>query len=143
MGKFFGTYQRSLDTKGRLLIPSKLLSEGVKSYYILRGFEGCLSVYEEDAFEKLQAKLESMDFMDPESRTFIRLVSSSIQELPLDSHGRVLLGKDTCRDYAIGENVTIIGVLDHFEIWDAMAYARYNLETSKNYEALANRRKNG
>ena len=140
MGKFFGTYSRTLDEKGRLLIPAKLLSKGIQHYYVLRGFEGCLSVYEEDAFEKLEAKLDAMDFMDEESRTFIRLMTSSIQELPVDSHGRVLLGRDTLRDYAISNEVTLIGVLDHFEIWDATAYARYNLEHSGNYEALAGRK---
>ena len=133
MVKFFGTYKRALDEKGRLLIPSKLFTPGAKSYFILRGFEGCLSVYEKDDFDALMEKLQAKDYFDPASRRAVRLALASVKELPVDIHGRVLLGKDTLRDYGIGHEVTIIGVLDHFEIWDSLAYARYDLAEGRNY----------
>ena len=79
--------------------------------------------------EKLQAK----DYFDPDSRRDVRLALASVKELPVDIHGRVLLGKDTLRDNGIGHEVTIIGVLDHFEIWDSLAYARYDLAEGRNY----------
>lgn len=128
MGIFFGTYFRSLDSKGRLLLPSKLLESAESmEFYILRGFDGCLSVYGKKAFEKLLNELQQMDYKDEESRAYIRMVSSSIQPLPLDSHNRVLLGKQTLDEYRIGKDITIIGVLDHFEIWDSLAYSSYQL----------------
>ena len=140
MGIYFGQYNRSLDEKGRLLIPKKLKGEGNK-YYVLRGFEGCLSIYEEDKFLKLLEKIQNMDYFDEDSRHLIRIMSSSIQELPLDSHGRILLGKDLLDDYRIGREVVLIGVIDHFEIWDSLAYASYQLKYSGRYEDLAQRRK--
>ncbi|MBO4541300.1 MAG: cell division/cell wall cluster transcriptional repressor MraZ [Bacilli bacterium] len=133
MVKFFGTYKRVLDEKGRLLIPAKLFHEGIKRYFVLRGFEGCLSVYEEEDFDALMEKLGSLDYFDPDARKTIRLASASVVELPVDIHGRVLIGKDILRDYAIGHDVTLIGVLDHFEIWDSTAYARYDLESGLSY----------
>ncbi len=139
MVKFFGTYKRVLDEKGRLLIPSKLFHEGTKRYFVLRGFEGCLSVYEEADFEALMEKLGAMDYLDPDARKIIRLASASVNELPVDVHGRVLLGKDLLRDYAIGHEVTLIGVLDHFEIWDSTAYARYDLMEGASYGLKGNK----
>lgn len=133
MVKFFGTYKRVLDEKGRLLIPAKLFHEGCKRYFVLRGFEGCLSVYEEEDFDALMKKLAAMDYLDPEARRIIRLASASVCELPADIHGRVLLGKDLLRDYAIGHEITLIGVLDHFEIWDSTAYAKYDLAEGIHY----------
>ena len=97
------------------------------------GFEGCLSVYEEEDFDALMKKLAAMDYLDPEARRIIRLASASVCELPVDIHGRVLLGKDLLRDYAIGHEITLIGVLDHFEIWDSTAYAKYDLAEGIHY----------
>ena len=54
-----------------------------------------------------------------------------------EDHGRVLLSKQTLDDYRIAKDVTLIGVLDHFEIWDATSYARYQLQNAGNYEILA------
>ena len=47
---YFGYYEHLLDEKGRLSLPRKLregLSEG-SLLYVLKGFEGCLSVYNEE-----------------------------------------------------------------------------------------------
>jgi len=137
VGNYFGTYSRTLDDKGRLQIPSKLVGGKAKRFFILKGFEGCLSVYEEDGFNTLLAKLQSMNFLDEDARNFIRLTSASVQTLDVDSHGRVLLSKQTLDDYRILKDVTLIGVLDHFEIWDSTSYARYQLQNAGNYEMLA------
>lgn len=130
MGRFFGSYNRSLDSKGRLLIPVKLLSPGVTSFYVLRGFDGCVAVYEQDEFDKLVASLEAMDYNDERQRAYVRLVSASIVKLPLDSHNRVNLTQPMLREYGIGQEVVLIGVLDHFEIWDSLAYSAYQLANS-------------
>jgi len=122
VGNYFGTYSRTLDEKGRLQIPSKLADKDTKRFFILKGFEGCLAVYEEENFNALVAKLHGMNFLDETARNFIRLTTSSVQVLDVDSHGRVLLSKQTLDDYRIAKDVTLIGVLDHFEIWDATSY---------------------
>ena len=133
---FFGKYNRSLDVKGRLLIPAKLLSENEESLYVLRGFDGCLSVYQEDAFKKFFEELQSMDYRNEEQRAYIRLAASSVNEMKIDSHGRILLGKQIQDEYGIGQDVTIIGVLDHFEIWDAKSYARYLVSHGSAFDRL-------
>ncbi|MDY6094349.1 MAG: hypothetical protein SPI58_04850 [Candidatus Enteromonas sp.] len=135
MGKLmFGRYNRSLDVKGRLLIPAKLLGDEAKVLYVLKGFDGCLSVYMEEAFEKFLQDLGSMDFKDEEQRAYIRLAASSVNEMKIDSHGRILLGKQLLEEYCIGEDVTIVGCLDHFEIWDSVAFARYLVRHGSAYD---------
>ena len=138
MGKlYFGNYTRSLDQKGRLQIPSPLLDEEAKELYILRGLDGCISVYGESSFQQHLAHLQTLDYRDPEQRAYIRLSSASMKKLSVDAHGRILLGKDLLREYGIETEVKIIGVLDHFEIWKPMGYAHYELAYSKDYESLA------
>ena len=136
MGKiYFGTYRRSLDVKGRLLPPSKCPLSGEKELYLLRGHDGCLAVYDPEGFERFMAKYMAMDFEDPEERAAMRLVFSSVKQIPVDPAGRILLGKDVIRDYALNQEVLILGVGDHAEIWDEGAYAAYLLRHGHSYDA--------
>ena len=132
---YYGTYHRNLDAKGRLLIPGKLAQEGAKTAYVVRGHEGCLAVYDEAGFESYVAKYLAMDFEDPELRAKRRLAAASVQPTKIDAIGRILLGKQTLEDYGIGEEVTLIGCFDHFEIWDKAAYARYLLANGYAFDA--------
>ena len=133
--KYFGTYDRSLDEKGRLQIPPKLLErEGENAFYLLKGFEGCISIFDQKGFDRYLQKLEELDFFDEETRGFIRQTAASIVPLKFDSHGRIQIGKAILDAYGIGRNVTVIGCLDHFEIWDPTAYASYALRTSLGFD---------
>ena len=137
MGKlvYYGTYYRSLDPKGRLLIPSKVAPKGVGEVYVVRGHEGCLSLYDEEGFQSFLERYAAMDFEDPTERAKMRIAFASIQPTKVDKVGRVLLGRQLLRDYGIEEEVTLIGVFDHLEVWDSKAYARYLLANGVAYDA--------
>lgn len=137
MGKtiYYGTYHRNLDSKGRLLIPSKIAEDFGAEAFVMRGHEGCLAVYDPDGFEKLMAKYWSMDFENPEDRVKMRIAASSATPTKIDNVGRILLGKQLLKDYGIEGAVTLIGCFDHFEIWDEAAYARYLLANGALYDA--------
>ena len=142
MGKLFlGKYNRTLDEKGRLQLPAKLIGENKGPLYMLKGYEGCIAVYPEKQFEEQMEKLSELDWNDESNRAYIRLATSSVNEMKVDSHGRILIGREVLDDYQLDNEVTVIGVLDHFEIWDATAYAKYILAHGSSYESLAPRRK--
>lgn len=142
MGKLFiGKYNRTLDEKGRLQLPSKLIGEQKGTYYILRGYEGCLAVYPEKKFEEWMEGLTELDWNDETNRAYIRLATSSAAEMKVDSHGRILIAREVLDDYQLDNEVTVIGVLDHFEIWDCKAYAHYQLTHGSKFEAMAPRKK--
>lgn len=137
MGKYFGTYQRNLDNKYRLQIPNKLVSALPDCFYLLRGFEGALSIYDKETFDKFLSSLEKMSYMDSKMRTYMRLALSSVETLEVDSHGRITLGSATASKYKISNEVTIIGVLDHFEVWDRKAYDEFEAKNAASYENIA------
>ena len=136
---FFGHYEHSLDDKGRLLLPRKIKEELKENspLYVLKGFEGCLSVYREAEFLKLTAECEKISFNKKNARDYLRTVLSSVIELPIDKVNRIQLPKDTLSRFHITKNVTIIGVGDHFEIWDSEAYNKYEEEVSSRFESIA------
>ena len=85
--------------------------------------------------------LSQLDWNDETNRAYIRLATSSANEMKIDSHGRILIGREILGDYQLDRDVTVIGVLDHFEVWDAKAYAKYQLTHGSSFESLAPRRK--
>lgn len=137
VGKYFGRYERNLDERNRLQIPSKLFSSLPDRFYAMRGFDGCLAIYEESAFLATQDDLANLSYRNPESRAFIRIALASVSELEVDAHGRITLGKELCDHYSIGQKVVVLGIQDHFEVWDAVAYATYEAKAAKEFESLA------
>ena len=137
MGKFLGTYNRSLDSKMRLQIPSKLVKELPERFYAVRGFDGCFSVFLEDGLNRLLDKLEGMDFFGKKERDLIREISSSAKEMEVDSHGRITIDHDLAEKYRIGQEVTVIGVIDHFEVWDRGRYEEYKAAAESGFELEA------
>ena len=50
---FFGSYVHTVDEKGRLVIPSKLRGAVGSKLYIIKGYDGALSLYCEEEPESL------------------------------------------------------------------------------------------
>ena len=48
-----GEYEHSIDTKGRLIMPSKLKDDIGEKFVITKGLDGCLFVYSRKRVEKL------------------------------------------------------------------------------------------
>lgn len=131
---FFGSYEYSLDDKGRLTIPSKFRDEINKSLYLLKGFDGCLSVYPESEFQNYISRLTSLEFEKSKVRLHQRILLSSVVELKVDNANRVLIPSKTLKQYGINKDVIIVGVLDHFEIWDNEKWKKYQEMNESSFE---------
>lgn len=137
--KFFGTYNHNLDSKGRLVVPARFREslKELKTLYLLQGFEGSISVYPEEAYQKEVAYLDTLNFKDAQARAYVRTMYGSIEELEVDAAGRITLSVRILKKYNLPNNVTVVGVGDHLEIWDAEAYERYEGNARLNLEDIA------
>ena len=134
---FFGSYVHNLDEKGRLVIPSKMREElGLKAY-ILKGYDGALSIYKEEGFLKLMQEVNSLPFNKKNTRAYLRTQLSSVCELEIDRQGRVLLPTQLLSKYQIGREVIVIGALDHIEVWNKAEYEAYEKAADSSFEEIA------
>ena len=134
---FFGSYSHNLDDKGRLVIPSKMRDElGVKAY-ILKGFDGALSIYKESDFQNLVSELKTLAFNKKNSRAYLRIQLASACELDIDRQGRALLPTQLLSKYKIGKEVIVIGMLDHIEVWNKADYENYENTADSSFEEIA------
>lgn len=134
---FFGSYSLNIDEKGRIIIPSKMRANLGEKLYIVRGFEGCASVYKEEDFLKYVEKIEKLPYETKKVRSFLRSLLESVVELTIDKQWRVLIPAKTLEKYSLADRVMIIGQLDHLEIWNPEIYENYKMESAEEFEKVA------
>lgn len=114
---FTGTYQNSIDSKNRMIIPSRYRNQLGGHCMLTRGFDRCLYIYSMEDYEVLVNKIRKLPQSDRDVRKFIREFFSNTEECHLDSQGRILIPQHL-RDYAgINKNLVTKGALDKIEIW--------------------------
>ena len=137
---FFGTFKHNLDSKNRLVVPSKFRSNlGSSFLYVMKGYDGALEVYKQETFDALIERTNALAYNDPEARAFMRLRLPSVVEIEVDSHGRIALPTSLVAEYNISKDVVVIGLNDHFEIWSLGAWEAYQSEIKGDFEAIAAR----
>lgn len=134
---FFGTYEHTLDDKGRLVIPSKMREEAGNRVYIMKGFDGSLSIYKQSEFERLVEKFNNLSFNHKESRDYLRIRLASTCELDVDKQGRVQIPVQLLKRYNIGKEVVVIGAGDHMEVWNKDEFLAYEEAADKDFEKNA------
>lgn len=134
---FFGTYTHNLDNKGRMVVPSKFRVVLGTLAYVMRGYEGALEVYQQAAFDVLINKISTLNYTSKDARAYIRSRLASVVEIEVDDHGRIALPAKLLAEYKIGTQVNIIGVYDHFEIWDAKVWSEYSESSNQTLEEVA------
>ena len=134
---FYGSFYHSLDNKGRLVIPSKMRDAlGLKAF-ILKGYDGALSIYRENDFQELINRIKALPFTKKNARAHLRVQLASVCELDIDKQGRALLPTQLLNKYKIGKEVIVIGALDHIEVWDKKAYEEYEKTADSSFEEIS------
>lgn len=138
---FYGTFEHTIDKKGRLIIPSKFRESFKEHYidkfYVTTGLDKCLFMFTEEEWKRQESKFKSASFTKSDSRRFNRLYFSGASDLECDKQGRVLIPK-YLKDYAdIKRDVMIIGVSNRIEIWSREKWREYYESSKQSYEEIA------
>ena len=115
MGGMYGTYEHTLDAKGRIFIPSRLRDELGDEFFVTVSFEKCLTAYSCASWEKILEKVAEKSKVEQKK---IRFLFARAANCKLDDQGRILLPL-LLREYAgLKKNVTVVGMGDCAEFWD-------------------------
>lgn len=136
--QFFGEYDHNLDEKGRLTIPAKFRSRLNDGVIVARGLEPCLLIFTPDDWQNYVTTLYGHLPQNKENtRAMARFVFSGASDQTPDKQGRILL-TNSLRMYAgLRENVTILGIQDHLEVWDAEAWQKHLKDLEVNARAIS------
>lgn len=114
---FMGEFNHTIDTKGRLIVPSKFRELLGEEFVVTKGLDGCLFVYSADEWKIIEDKFREVSQFSKEARKFARFFFAGAATCEVDKQGRVLLPA-VLREFAgLEKEVVLAGVLNHIEIW--------------------------
>ncbi len=117
IGMFMGEYNHTIDTKGRLIVPSKFREALGDEFVVTKGLDGCLFVYDNQEWSAFEEKLKALPLMNKESRKFVRFFLAGAANVEVDKQGRILI-PSVLREFAqLDKDVVLVGVGSRIEIW--------------------------
>lgn len=124
--QLMGEYDCRLDPKGRLRLPSDLLSqlgdrEGL-SFVMNRGFENCLTLYPKPVWDHISTEVNNLNQFVKKNREFARYFLRGATPLELDGADRILLPKRLLEWAGIDKDVILSAINDRIEIWSKDQY---------------------
>ena len=135
---FIGEYQHSLDSKNRIVVPSKLREGLGEKFIISKGLDGCLYAYPIDEWQKFEEKLKNLPLTNRDARAFVRFFVAGATEVETDKQGRGLIPTNL-REYAsIEKEIVTIGALNKIEIWSKEKWESYN-ESDIDFDSIADK----
>ncbi len=123
---FFGEYQVSFTGTGRIVLPKKIreLLKG-NSIVVTKGFDNCLSGFDKDEWEGRAKELMSVSLLEKDNIEKRRFLFSSTVYVEIDDQGRMILPKNLMQYAGFTDKALIVGVGDHFEIWEPTKWNEY------------------
>jgi transcriptional regulator MraZ len=115
---FVGTFEHSLDDKGRVVLPSTFRAQMNDKGYLSQ-WDKCLGLWTEVDFADVARRLTEKvrDGLAPQEA--IRAFSANAHEVRPDSQGRITIPQ-RLREFAhLERDAVVIGAIDRIEIWDA------------------------
>ena len=117
--RFIGSFNHSLDNKGRLVIPQPFREKLGASFCIAPSFDfQSISVYPTDMWEKRNETYERLGNLNPALNRYLeQFYALSFDEQACDSQGRILLPVNIrSKILADEKDVEITGANDHVRI---------------------------
>src|SRR5919197_1571950 len=120
-----GEYEHLIDEKNRLTLPAKFRQEFGDGVVLTRGLDGCVFAYRRPDWARLvESRLAALDPLSAAARRLQRHFFGGAAEDVPDKQGRVTMPAHLLEHARLGREVVVVGVHDHLEIWDRVAWRR-------------------
>ena len=126
-----GTYPCVLEGKKVLSLPPEVLNQLGNCPQVLMspGPDPCLWLTSVDHLEKLSDRLEHSPASEKDVRVFRRLFFGQIEKISVQE-GKIVIPERMAVFGSIEKEIAIVGVEDHFEIWDLERWRKYTQKMS-------------
>lgn len=117
MERFVGRYDRSLDAKGRVIIPARLRLHFETSGYLAPHEDGCIALWTDEEFAKEADRQHAHELDGQEARHEVREWFSHVAKVELDGQYRMAIPTDLRAHAGLEGDVLFVGVHDRVELW--------------------------
>jgi MraZ protein len=124
--QFSGSYEHSLDDKGRIILPQTFRNGLRENFVITKGFDNCLFVFTKDYWEKqFESELARMPILDDDAINLQRFFcAEALVDQNTDAQGRIAISS-SLREFANIRSkfpIIVLGSVNRVEIWDKEAW---------------------
>lgn len=123
-GMFSGEFRHTIDSKGRVTVPSKFREDLGEKFYVCKGLDGCLFLLSQSRWDKLVESVSAMPLA--KARSIQRYFFSGAADVEPDKQGRILIPPNLREHAGLQKDVTVIGAANRAEIWDTERWTAYN-----------------
>jgi MraZ protein len=120
---FQGASSLSLDTKGRLSVPTRhrdvLTATAAGQLTITKHPHGCLMVFPRPEWEKFRERVAALPMS---AQWWKRIFLGNAMDVEMDATGRVLVSPELRAAAGIAKDAILLGMGAHFELWDKASY---------------------
>ena len=129
MINLIGTYECTVDNKGRIMIPAQLkkqLDGFTTEPFILKRsvFQNCLELFPYSEWKLMMDKVNKLNRFVKKNNDFIRMYTAGVKSIDLDSTGRLLVPKDLIAISKLTKHVVLSSSINIIEIWDKDEYEK-------------------
>lgn len=136
-----GTHHRTLDSKLRLAVPKplrdQLVGEPAREMFLAPETENSLSLYSHESFEQRASQIQNRSEGRAELQKYLRLYYSQASSVELDGQGRIRIPDRLAQFAGLKEEVVLLGVNDHVEIWDRERWEQFLVANGPSFDQLA------
>lgn len=125
-----GTYEHTLDGKGRLILPALYRERFADGVHLTTGPENTVQVWDLSGFRSALEEARALPRGSELGRRRRRAITAAEIAKP-DSQGRILVPQHLRTAGGLTRELTLLGNIDHFEIWDRARYAAYQQRTTE------------
>lgn len=127
MLNIIGSYECKVDSKGRLLLPTKLkkqLAAVVNEGFVVKRsvFQPCLELYPMSEWNNEISGINKLNRFVKKNNDFIRMFMAGVREIEVDGSSRIQIPKDLVNFSGISKEVVLSSSVNRIEIWDKDRY---------------------
>ena len=136
---FSGEFCHSLDPKNRVTIPAKWRVTDADEFHLFRDRSGnFIRVMPPVQFRAVAAKLAANPSIAPKDQSAsLRYFYSQAQSAVADKQGRLLVPEEFSKAIGLAGEVTLVGSLDTFELWNPSAWAQVKQAEASTFDRVA------
>ncbi|HUA11352.1 MAG TPA: division/cell wall cluster transcriptional repressor MraZ [Solirubrobacteraceae bacterium] len=117
---FHGTFDHTLDAKGRLTVPARFRSALADGLVLVRpvDLKPCVAIWRKDEYAAYcDAALKEKSPLSKARSDLERFFYGNSMETDLDAAGRVMMPANLAEQVSLGRDVVVVGAGSRLEIW--------------------------
>ena len=136
---FSGSFDHSLDGKGRVIIPASFREALGENFTItINPNKTAVAIYPKEMWDQQLERLSQINPMDRVGMQYERYVMSvSFSGNSMDAQGRVLIPAKLRSKIGLARDIVFVGLNHYIEVWDAEVYQKMEEQTEEDFENLS------